>query len=69
MSFRAIYICDICREETLKGNVMGVRFTDLRQFRLSEPESTQGIHICMMCLDQLREQLGPQHPPQEPPHG
>ena len=63
MSFRAIYTCDICREETLKGNVMGVRFIDMRQFKLSEPESTQGTHICVMCLNQLREQLGPPRSP------
>ena len=72
MSFRAVYTCDICHEDTLKGNVLGCRFSDLRRFTLSDPESTQGTHICKMCLDQLREQLGPKHPPQEEdrgPHG
>lgn len=59
MSFRAIYRCDICREDTLKANLLGCHFTDLRQFTLMEAESTQGVHICIMCLDQLREQLGP----------
>lgn len=59
MSFRAIYICDICREDTPKENLMGCRFSDLRQFKLSPPESTDGIHICMLCLNQLREQIGP----------
>ena len=59
MSFRAIYQCDICREDTHKGDILGVRFIDLRKFRLSPPESTDGVHICNRCLGQLREQLGP----------
>ncbi|HXR93741.1 MAG TPA: hypothetical protein VN750_26045 [Steroidobacteraceae bacterium] len=59
MSFRAVYKCDICREETLKANLMGCHFTDLRQFKLMDAESTQGVHICIMCLDQLRAQLAP----------
>lgn len=70
MSFRAIYTCDICREDTHKGDIMGVRFSDLRKFTLSPPESTDGTHICNLCLGQLREQLGPkqvQHTPSQTP--
>jgi len=59
MSFRAIYKCDVCREDTPKGDLMGVRFSGLRDFKLSTPESTDGTHICMRCLGQLREQLSP----------
>jgi hypothetical protein len=57
MSFRAIYKCDICREDTHKGDIKGVCFSDLRKFKLSTPESTDGVHICNLCLGQLREQL------------
>lgn len=59
MSFRAIYNCDICREDTHKGDIMGVRFSGMRTFTLSSPESTDGVHICNRCLGQLREQPGP----------
>lgn len=70
MSFRAIYSCDICREETLKANLMGCNFSGMRTFKLAEAESTNGVHICVACLDQLREQLAPKRvsPPQGPPH-
>lgn len=57
MSFKAIYHCDLCHEETLKGNLRGLRFTNLREFVLSDPEHTQGTHICIACLEQLRDQL------------
>lgn len=58
MSFRAIYKCDVCHDDTPKDKVMGLFFRDLKHFTLSGPESTKGTHICMGCLDQLREQLG-----------
>lgn len=70
MSFRTIYQCDLCRTDTIKANVMGLYFVNLWEFRISEPEATQGTHVCTRCLDQLRKQLGPiQVPttlPQEP---
>lgn len=59
MSFRAIYSCDICREDTLKANLMGCNFSGMRTFKLDVGESTQGVHICIACLDQLRAQLSP----------
>jgi hypothetical protein len=68
MSFRAIYQCNICREDTHKGDILGVRFIDLRKFRLSPPESTDGVHICNRCLGQLREQLGPKQVQHSPEH-
>jgi hypothetical protein len=69
MSFRAIYKCDICREDTHKGDIMGVRFYDMRRFTLAPPESTDGIHICNLCLGQLREQLGPKQVQHGEKHG
>jgi hypothetical protein len=59
MSFRAIFTCDICKEDTARAGILGCRFQNLHDFKLSPPESTDGTHICNRCLDQLRVQLGP----------
>lgn len=56
MSFRSIYKCDICREDTAKECIVGVCFSDLQHFKLKGPESTQGTHICLSCLDQIAQQ-------------
>lgn len=63
MSYREVYKCDICNDETPKDKIMGVRFMNMRDFRLDVPESTKGAHICIRCLDQLRVQLGPVRQP------
>lgn len=59
MSKKITYTCDICRDETPKQQVMGCNFSGMKKFKLDTPESTDGVHICMSCLDQLRVQLGP----------
>lgn len=56
MSFRAIYKCDICRDDTAKEHVIGVCFSDMKHFKLRGPETTQGTHICLSCLDQIAQQ-------------
>ncbi len=57
MSFKAVYTCDICREDALKANIRGCNFSGMRTFKISDAESTQGVHICIGCLDQLKAQL------------
>ncbi len=59
MTYRAIYICDLCSDETPKDNIHGLNFSGLTHFKVSSPESTQGKHICMRCLDQIHAQTGP----------
>jgi hypothetical protein len=67
MSFRAIYKCDICRDDMTKEQVVGVCFVDLTHFKLKGPESTQGIHICRRCLAQIYDQArGVLHPSSDP---
>jgi hypothetical protein len=56
MSFRAIYKCDICRDDTDKQYVVGVCFSGLKNFKLKSPETTQGTHICLGCLHQIHQQ-------------
>jgi hypothetical protein len=57
MSFRAVYTCDICRDETPIERLMGCNFSGMKKFKLDAPGTTKGIHICVGCLDQLQEQL------------
>lgn len=56
MSFRAIYKCDICRDDTAKEQVVGAHFIGMKNFKLSAPESTQGVHICLGCIGQIYDQ-------------
>lgn len=51
------YKCDICRDPKPYADLMGVRFTDYRNFKLSDPSSTDGVHICLPCGRQLAKQL------------
>jgi len=57
MSFKAIYTCDICRDETPRASLFGCNFSNMKKFKLDRPETTQGVHICVWCLDQLQNQL------------
>lgn len=61
MSVRVIYKCNLCHEDKHKDYVWGLRFSDMHTFKLDKPESTEGTHICELCLRQLKEQLAQQH--------
>lgn len=56
MGFKAVYNCDICRDEMPKARLIGCNFRDMKKFKLDSPESTNGIHICDGCLQQIVEQ-------------
>lgn len=57
MSFRKVWKCDICREETLEANIRGCNFSGMREFKLGVAQSTDGVHICIGCLQQIADQL------------
>lgn len=59
MGFKAVYNCDICRDEMPKSRLVGCCFSDMKKFKLSGPESTDGVHICGGCLQQIVEQAPP----------
>lgn len=59
MGFKAVYNCDICRDHIPKTQLVGCNFSTLKKFRLSGPETTQGVHICGGCLQQIAEQAPP----------
>jgi hypothetical protein len=53
------YSCDICRDPKKPHELHGVHFLDYRKFDIRDARSTDGIHICFGCMDQLAAQAGP----------
>lgn len=41
------------------SRLVGCNFSNLKKFKLSGPETTQGVHICGSCLQQIAEQAPP----------
>lgn len=52
-----VYTCNLCREKVKPDRLMGLRFQDMYNFQLDEAKTTDGAHVCMRCLDQLKTQL------------
>ncbi len=57
MSMREVYTCDVCRDVVDRKEVYGCNFTGMKNFKLSDPVSTKGVHICYRCLKQLEVQI------------
>lgn len=53
MSLKKIYSCNMCVSEKPKSELVGLYFKNLTEFELTEPEKTDGQHICKSCLSQL----------------
>lgn len=56
MSYREVYKCDVCRDETDKRLMVGCNFSGMKKFKLDRPDSTRGVHICQGCLQQIFDQ-------------
>lgn len=56
MSVKTTYRCDVCRTDLPAVDLWGVRFMDLRHFRLGDPIQHEGIHICKGCVQQILDQ-------------
>jgi len=57
---KRVYSCDIHRGEVQDPNKLrGINFKGIasNQFKIDTYNSTDGVHICIECLKQLREQL------------
>lgn len=52
-----VYTCDLCHEKAQPDKMVGLRFTNLRDFKIDDARSTDGTHICEWCLKQLAQQL------------
>ena len=57
MGMKTIYNCDICRDECKISDLLGVRFDSLKEFHISHPNKTEGVHICLSCAKQLKKEL------------
>lgn len=51
------YSCDICRDPKEREQLMGCKFSNLHNFTLDGPDSTDGVHICFHCLQILKREL------------
>lgn len=57
MTMKKIYSCNLCHDEKKPEEMMGLKFSNMVLFKLDETRSTEGQHICLGCLRQLKEQL------------
>jgi hypothetical protein len=51
---RNIYSCDICGDEKPVADLVGLRFRNMREFQIDGPRTTDGKHLCIDCLIQIR---------------
>lgn len=52
-----VYTCNLCHEKDQPDKMVGLRFSNMRDFKIDDARSTDGTHICTWCLDQLTKQL------------
>lgn len=57
MGMKQVYWCDICKDEKSLGQLIGLKFSGLKKFKLDTVHSTDGTHICKDCLLQIKEQI------------
>jgi len=57
MGMKKVYSCNICREEKKPDTLKGLNFSGMAKFKIDEARSTDGVHICLSCLSQLKAQL------------
>ena len=58
MSMKKEYTCDICCERvSTLTDLIGIRFTNMKNFTLDTHDSTDGVHICRSCAKQLKHLL------------
>jgi hypothetical protein len=54
---KKIYSCELCREKKDPEQLYGLHFSNLYEFKLTDARKTDGQHICLDCLRQLKKQL------------
>jgi len=59
MSVKIEYNCDVCRTAKPKQEILAVRFSGMKDFKLLQPNTVgfddhRGVHICKSCLDQFK---------------
>lgn len=54
---RKEYTCDLCDERRPPKDLTGLKFHGMHLFTLGAASSTDGTHICSMCIEQLVAEL------------
>lgn len=54
---RKEYSCDLCHEKRPPQDLTGLNFHGMHLFTLGAASSTDGTHICSMCIEQLVAEL------------
>lgn len=57
MGKKITYNCDICREDKKFDELVGLNFTGMTKFKFDTARATDGVHICLSCLQQIKEQI------------
>ena len=57
MGKKIIYNCDICNEKKNFDELVGLNFINMTKFKFDTARSTDGVHICLSCLQQIKEQI------------
>jgi hypothetical protein len=58
MSMKRAYACNLCRDEFPVDQMIGVYFTNMKDFHFDTASSTDGVHICKRCIPQLQVEIG-----------
>jgi len=57
MAMKKVYTCNLCGDSKEPNVLVGLNFKNMSEFTLSESSKTDGAHICLSCLKQLKEHL------------
>lgn len=51
---KRVYSCELCRDEMPAIELYGLHFVNLKDFEIMHAASTDGVHVCARCMDQIR---------------
>jgi hypothetical protein len=54
---REIYSCDICGDEKNPVDLLGLKFSGMQDFKVTNARATDGKHLCLRCARQIKDQL------------
>ena len=54
---KKIYTCNLCLEQRDPSIMRGLHFSNMTDFTITKPDKTDGTHVCLKCLQQLKTQL------------
>ncbi len=57
MGMKKVYSCDICHHVKDPSVLIGLKFSNLTDFKFAMVNSTDGTHICDKCMLQLKREI------------